>query len=55
MTSLRHKRSTMVENKKLRLLNQKEVLEDTSLNSSVGFKEGIPIEKGITLNEDYLI
>lgn len=44
----------MVENKKLRLLNQKEVLEDTSLNSSVGFKEGIPIEKGITLNEDYL-
>ena len=44
----------MVEHKKLRLLNQKEAIDDSSLNANVGYKEGIPIEKGIALNEDYL-
>lgn len=44
----------MVENKKVKLIQQKEALETTSAAQQVGYKNGIPIEKGVVLNEDYL-
>lgn len=44
----------MVENKKIKLMQQKEALETTSAAQQVGYKNGIPIEKGVVLNEDYL-
>ena len=44
----------MVENKKVKLMQQKESLEATSAAQQVGYKNGIPIEKGVVLNEDYL-
>ena len=44
----------MVENKKVKLMQQKEALETTSAAQQVGYKNGIPIEKGVVLNEDYL-
>ena len=44
----------MVENKKAKLIQQKEALETTSAAQQVGYKNGIPIEKGVVLNEDYL-
>ena len=44
----------MVENKKTKLMQQKEALETTSAAQQVGYKNGIPIEKGVVLNEDYL-
>lgn len=43
----------MVENKKQRLLESKQtIFDDTILEK--GYKDGIEIEKGIVLNEDYL-
>ncbi len=44
----------MVENKKLKLLENRRKLEDAAEYQRVGYKNGIPIEKGISLNEDYL-
>ena len=44
----------MVENKKVKLMQQKESLEASSAAQQVGYKNGIPIEKGVVLNEDYL-
>jgi hypothetical protein len=44
----------MVENKKLRLLDSKQKLEDSAEYIKVGYKKGFPIEKGVILNEDYL-
>ena len=44
----------MVENKKLRLLDSKQKLEDSAEYIKVGYKKGYPIEKGVILNEEYL-
>ena len=44
----------MVENKKLKLLDGKKKLEESSDYVKVGYKKGFPIEKGVILNEDYL-
>lgn len=44
----------MVENKKLKLLENRRKLEDAAEYQRVGYKNGIPIEKGISLNEEYL-
>lgn len=44
----------MVENKKLKLLTQRNDLESSADYQRVGYKKGIPIEKGVILNEDYL-
>ena len=45
----------MEEKKKLTLLATKEKLEDAAEYQKIGYKDGIPIEKGIILNEDYLL
>jgi hypothetical protein len=45
----------MVEHKKLALLSKKQALDDSSEYQKIGYKKGIPIEKGIILNEDYLL
>jgi hypothetical protein len=45
----------MVENKKLKLLSEKKSLEESAEYVKVGYKKGFPIEKGIVLNEDYLL
>lgn len=45
----------MVENKKLKLLDSKQKLEESAEYVKVGYKKGFPIEKGIVLNEDYLL
>lgn len=44
----------MVESKKLRLLSQRQSLEESAEYIKVGYKKGFPIEKGVVLNEDYL-
>ena len=44
----------MVENKKLRLLQERQAIEDSADYIKVGYKHGFPIEKGVILNEDYL-
>lgn len=43
----------MVDSKKLKLLNQKENFFSTILQ--IGTNRGTPVEKGVILNEDYLI
>ena len=45
----------MEEKKKLKLLSAKEKLEDAAEYQKIGYKDGIPIEKGIILNEEYLL
>jgi hypothetical protein len=45
----------MVENKKLKLLDSKQKLEESAEYVKVGYKKGFPIEKGVVLNEDYLL
>jgi hypothetical protein len=45
----------MVENKKLKLLENRRKLEDAAEYQRVGYKNGIPIEKGVSLNEEYLM
>ena len=45
----------MVEHKKLKLLDQRGKLEDSAEYIKVGYKKGYPIEKGVILNEDYLL
>ena len=44
----------MVETKKLKLLDNKQKIEDAAEYQQIGYKKGIPIEKGVILNEDYL-
>ena len=44
----------MVENKKLKLLENKSKIEESADYSQVGYKQGIPIEKGVILSEEYL-
>lgn len=44
----------MVEQKKLKLLDNKRKIEDAAEYTEVGYKDGIPIEKGVILNEEYL-
>ena len=45
----------MVQNKKLNLLSAKKKLEDSAEYQKIGYRDGVPIEKGIILNEDYLM
>ena len=45
----------MVDNKKLKLLDNKKQLEDAAEYQQIGYKKGIPVEKGVILNEEYLI
>ena len=45
----------MVEEKKLRLLETLRSVEDSALYTKVGYKHGFPIEKGVILNEEYLL
>jgi hypothetical protein len=42
----------MIESKKNKILSSKENMFQTG--QKVGYKEGVPIEKGIVLNETYL-
>ena len=42
----------MIETKKKKILKNKENLFQAS--QKVGYKEGVPIEKGVVLNEEYL-
>ena len=44
----------MVDTKKLKLLESRSRLESSAEYSQMGYKKGIPVEKGIVLNEDYL-
>ena len=44
----------MVESKKLKLLENRRKLESSADYQQVGYKKGIPVEKGVILNEDYL-
>lgn len=44
----------MVDNKKLKLLESRRQLESSAEYSQMGYKKGIPVEKGIVLNEEYL-
>ena len=44
----------MVENKKLKLLESRNKLEESTEYIKVGYKKGFPIEKGVILNEEYL-
>ena len=45
----------MVDNKKLKLLDNKKQLEDAAEYQQMGYKKGIPVEKGVILSEEYLI
>lgn len=45
----------MVDNKKLKLLDNKKQLEDAAEYQQIGYKKGIPVEKGVILSEEYLI
>lgn len=44
----------MVENKKLRLLQERSALEKSSDYQQIGYKKGVAIEKGVSLNEEFL-
>ena len=44
----------MVDTKKLKLLENRRRLESSAEYSQVGYKKGIPVEKGVVLNEEYL-
>lgn len=44
----------MVDTKKLKLLENRQRLETSAEYSQMGYKKGIPVEKGIVLSEDYL-
>ena len=44
----------MVNTKKLKILQSKENLEQSLAGQQIGYKNGIPIEKGVVLNESYL-
>lgn len=44
----------MVESKKTRLLATRQQIETAAEYQQIGYKRGIPIEKGVTLNEAYL-
>lgn len=45
----------MVDNKKLKLLDNRKQLEDAAEYQQIGHKRGIPVEKGVILSEEYLI
>ena len=45
----------MVEEKKLQLLATRRDIEDAATYTKVGYKHGFPIEKGVILNEEYLL
>ena len=44
----------MVDTKKLKLLENRRRLESSAEYSQVGYKKGIPVEKGVVLSEEYL-
>ena len=44
----------MVETKKLKLLDNKQKIESNAEYVQIGYKKGIPVEKGVILNEEYL-
>lgn len=45
----------MIESKKLKLLENKRKLENAAEYQQIGYKKGIPVEKGVILNEEYLL
>ena len=44
----------MVDTKKIKLLENRRRLESSAEYSQVGYKKGIPVEKGVVLSEEYL-
>lgn len=45
----------MVITKRLKLIGMKKELDNKADYAQVGYKKGIPVEKGVSLNEDWLI